>query len=216
MEVNIEDQVILGNEVQAIYEKANAEFPEVKLAELNILNAEKGIALSKANFYPTLTMSLGMNSVYQHRQGSTDFVPFTFSDQIDNNLGQSVVFSLNVPIFNRYQFRNNVNKAKVNHQKITYNLESERLRLRETIQSAYTDALAASKAYDAAVTSADAQKKAFDYSQERFSSGAINSYDFNQTKNNLINAQSQLIQSKYDFMFKLKVLEFYFGQPIFK
>ncbi|NQX99309.1 MAG: TolC family protein, partial [Flavobacteriales bacterium] len=125
----------------------------------------------------------------------------------------SIVFSLNIPIFNRYQFRSNVNKSKINVEKVQYNLESERLRLRETIQTAYTDALASSKSYDAAITSVTAQQKAFDYSQERFKAGAINSFDFNQTKNNLLNAQSQLIQSKYDFMFKLKVLEFYFGVP---
>ncbi len=216
MEVSINNQTILGNDVQAIYEKANAAFPEIKLAELNISSAEKSIALSKANYYPSLTMSLGMNTIYQHRQGQADFSPFLFSDQIDNNLGQSIIFSLNVPIFSRYQFRSNVNKAKVNYQKITLNLESEQLRLKETIQSAYTDARSASKAYDAASFSVEAQAKAFEYSQERFNSGAINSFDFNQSKNNLVNAQSQLIQSKYDFMFKLKVLEFYFGEPIFK
>ena len=76
-----------------------------------------------------------------------------------------------------------------------------------------SNALASSKSYDAATLSVDAQTKAFEYAQERFSVGAINSFDFNQTKNNLINAKSQLIQSKYDFMFKLKVLEFYYGVP---
>ncbi|MBL4668937.1 MAG: TolC family protein [Flavobacteriales bacterium] len=211
--VDIQNQAILSNDVGAIYNKANETFPEIKLAELNILNAEKSVKISRANFYPSLTASFGMNTAYQHRQSTTDFSPFLFSDQIDDNLGQSIVFSLNIPIFNRYQFRSNVNKSKINVEKVQYNLESERLRLRETIQTAYTDALASSKSYDAAITSVTAQQKAFDYSQERFKAGAINSFDFNQTKNNLLNAQSQLIQSKYDFMFKLKVLEFYFGVP---
>jgi len=211
--INVKDQAILGNSVTAIYDKANATFPEIKLAELNILSAEKSIKISRASFYPSFSVSFGMNTVYQHRQGTTDFSPFTFSDQIDDNLGQSVVFSLNIPIYNRYQFRANVNRSKINYQKIEYNLQSERLRLRETIQNAYTDAQASSKAYDAATISVEAQSKAFDYAQERFTVGAINSFDFNQAKNNLVNAQSQLIQSKYDFMFKLKVLEFYFGVP---
>lgn len=211
--IDIQNQEILGNGANAIYNKATESFPEIKLAELNILSAEKGVKISKANFYPSLTASFGLNTAYQHRQGTTDFAPFQFSDQIDDNLGQSVRFSLNIPIFNRYQFRSNVNKSKINVQKIQYNLESEKLRLRETIQTAYTDALASSKSYDAATTSVEAQQKAFDYSQERFKAGAINSFDFNQTKNNLVNAQSQLIQSKYDYMFKLKVLEFYFGVP---
>ena len=211
--VDVQNQAILGNSVTAIYDKANSTFPEIKLAELNILSAEKSIKIARANYYPSLVLSFGMNTAYQHRQSSVDVTPFLFSDQIDDNFGQSINLSLNIPIFNRYQFRSNVNKSKVNYQKIQYNLESERLRLRETIQTAYTDAHASSKSYDAATTSVEAQTKAFDYAQERFSVGAINSFDFNQTKNNLVNAQSQLIQSKYDFMFKMKVLEFYFGVP---
>jgi outer membrane protein len=211
--VDIQNQAILGNDVTAIYNKANEIFPEIKLAELNILSAEKSVKIAKANYYPSLTASFGLNTAYQHRQSTTDVSPFLFSDQIDDNLGQSISFSLNIPIFNRYQFRSNVNKSKINYEKIKYNLESERLRLQQTIQTAYTDALASSKSYDAATTSVEAQTRAFDYAQERFKAGAINSFDFNQTKNNLINAQSQLIQSKYDFMFKLRVLEFYYGVP---
>lgn len=211
--VDIQNQTILGNDVSTIYNKANESFPEIKLAELNILSAEKSVKIARASYYPSLTASFGMNTAYQHRQSTTDISPFLFSDQISDNLGQSVMFSLNIPIFNRYQFRSNVNKSKINYEKIKYNLESEQLRLQQTIQTAYTDALASSKSYDAATTSVGAQTKAFDYAQERFKAGAINSYDFYQIKNNLVNAQSQLIQSKYDFMFKLKVLEFYFGVP---
>lgn len=214
IDLDIQNQAVLSNDVGAIYNKAAETFPEIKLAELNILSAEKSVKISKANFYPSLTASFGLNTAYQHRQGTDDFSPFLFSDQIDDNMGQSVMISLNIPIFNRYQFRSNVNKTKINYQKIEYNLESEKLRLRETIQSAYTDALASSKSYDAATTSVTAQQKAFEYSQERFKAGAINSFDFNQTKNNLVNAQSQLLQSKYDYMFKLKVLEFYYGIPL--
>ncbi|MFB0925942.1 MAG: TolC family protein [Vicingaceae bacterium] len=211
--IDIQNQSILSNEVSTIYSKANETLPEIKLAELNILSADKSIQIAKANYYPSLSLSFGMNSAYQHRQSTTDISPFLFSDQIDDNLGQSISLSLNIPVFNRYQFRSAVNKSKINYQKVEYNLESERLRLKQTIQNAYTDALSSSKSYDAATISVEAQTRAFDYSQERFKAGAINSFDFNQNKNNLVNAQSQLIRSKYDFMFKLKVLEFYFGIP---
>ncbi|MGB0887493.1 MAG: TolC family protein [Vicingaceae bacterium] len=213
VDVDIQNQAILSNDVETIYNKANESFPEIKLAELNIMSAEKSIQMTKANYYPSLNLSAGMNTAYQHRQSTTDVSPFLFSDQIDDNLGKSISLQLNIPIFNRYQFRSAVNKSKINYQKIEYNLVSERLRLQQTIQNAYADALASSKSYDAATTSVEAQTKAFDYSQERFKAGAINSFDFNQTKNNLVNAKSQLIRSKYDFMFKLKVLEFYFGVP---
>ncbi|MCO6500557.1 MAG: TolC family protein [Vicingus serpentipes] len=209
--VDVQDQHILSNTANDIYNKANETFPEIKLAELNIQSASKSIQLSKASFYPTLTMSYGLNTIYQHRQGYPDFV--AYSDQLNDNLGNSLALSLNIPIFNRFQFRTNVNKAKITHQRVSYTLESERLRLKETIQTAYADALAASKAYDAATVSVEAQKEAFKYSRERFAAGAINSFDFNQTKNNLVAAESQLIRAKYDFVFKLKVLEFYYGIP---
>ena len=210
--VEISDQNILNNDVMEIYNKANESFPEIKLAELNIESAEKGVKIAKSNFYPSLSLNTGMSTIYQHRQGTTDFI--SFSDQLDQNLGQSLGLSLNIPIFNRYQFRTNVNKSKINYLRTEYLLEAERLRLRETIQTAYTDAKAASKSYESSKISVDAQTKAFNYADERYKAGAINSFDFNQTKNNLLNAQSQLIRSKYDFVFKLKVLEFYSGVPI--
>jgi len=210
--VGITDQSILSKDVTEIYSKANESFPEIKLAELNIESAEQSVKISKSSFYPTLSLNMGMSTAYQHRQGTTDF--FTFSDQLDQNLGKSVGLSLNVPIFNRYQFRTNVNKSKINYLKTEYSLESERLRLRETIQTAYTDANASLKTYEASTISVEAQTKAFNYADERYKNGAINSFDFNQAKNNLVNAQSQLIQNKYDFVFKLKVLEFYSGVPI--
>lgn len=213
IEIDVKNQAVLSNSAEKIYEKANSIFPEIKLAELNILNASKSIKIARASFYPSLTFNMGMNSVYQHQQSTTDVSPFLYSDQINDNFGQSMALTLNIPIFNRYQFRSGVNKSKINYKKITYNLESEQLRLRETIQTAYTDALAASKSFDAATESVEAQTLAFDYAQERFNNGVINSFDFNQTKNNLVNAKSQLIQNKYDFMFKLKVLEFYYGVP---
>ena len=210
--IDVGDETILGKNVSEIYNHANESFPEIKLAELNIEIAAQAIKISRANFYPTLSFNAGMSTVYQHRQGSTDFI--TFSDQLDQNLGKSFGLSLSVPIFNRFQFRTGVNRSKINFQKNEYFLESERLNLRSTIQTAYTDAQASSKSYDAAAISVESQTKAFDYAEERYKAGAINSFDFNQTKNNLVNAQSQLIRSKYDYVFKLKVLEFYSGVPI--
>jgi outer membrane protein len=211
IDITVDNENILANNVSVIYNKANETFPEIQLAELNILNAGESIKIARASYYPSLTLSYGFNTIYQHRQGYPDFI--NFSDQLEDNLGHSLIFSLNVPIFNRFLFKTNVNKSKINYQQIQYNLESERLRLRETVQTAYTDALASSKAYNASSIAVEALEEAFKYAQERLEVGAINSFEFNQTKNNLQSAQSELIRAKYDFVFKLKVLEFYFGEP---
>ncbi len=210
--VEATDQSILNTGIDEIFKKAEETFPEIKLADLNIKIAEKTIKISQSNYYPTLSLNVGMSTVYQHRQGSTDFI--TFSDQLDQNLGKSVGLSLNIPLFNRFQFRTTVSKNKIYYLKSEYSLTTEKLRLKETIQTAYTDAQASSKSFDAAVISVEAQNKAFDYANERYVVGAINSFDFNQIKNNLVSAQSQLIRAKYDFVFKLKVLQFYYGIPI--
>lgn len=210
--VEATDQSILSTGVDEIFKKAETTFPEIKLAELNIEIASKSIKIAQSRFYPTLTLNYGLSTIYQHRQGTTDFI--TFSDQLDQNLGNSVGLSLNIPLFNRFQFRTAVNKSKINYIKIEYALETEKLRLKETIQTAYTDAKASSKSYEAATFSVEAQNLAFNYANERYVVGAINSFDFNQAKNNLVNAQSQLIRAKYDYVFKLKVLQFYFGIPI--
>ncbi len=210
--VNNINQNILNNSIDAIYNKADASFPEIKLAELNISSTKEAISISQANYYPSLKLSYGFNTVYQHRQGFPDFR--NYSDQLRDNLGNSIALSLNIPIFNRYQFRTNVDKTKIRMQKSQLSLATEKLNLRSSIETAYTDALAASKSYDAAIKSVNAQQLAFDYAQEKFKVGSINSFDFNQSKNSLFSAKSNLIKAKYDFVFKIKILEFYYGIPL--
>lgn len=212
IEISSTNTVILSNSSTQIYEKAVISFPEIKAAELTIQSAEKGIQISKAQYSPSLSFNYGLNTTYQHRQGSTDF--FTFSDQLDNNLGHFLGLSLSVPIFNRFQVRTNITRAEINYQQAQYNLESEQLRLRESIQNAYTDAKLAAKTYEAAQLSVTAQTEAFNYEQEKFNEGITNAFDFNQIKNRLFLAQSQEVRAKFDYVFKTKVLEFYYGIPL--
>ncbi|MDT8411066.1 MAG: TolC family protein [Vicingaceae bacterium] len=202
---------IISNESSVIYEKAAISFPEIKAAELTIESAEKGVKISKANYLPSLSFNYSLSTVYQHQQGFSDF--FTHSEQLDNNLGHFLGLSLNIPIFNRFQFRTSVTRAEINMERAKNNLESEKLRLRESVQIAYTDAKSASKSFEASKKSVEAQNEAFKYAQERFQVGNMNAFDFNQTKNRLFTAESQLLRSKYDYTFKIKVLEFYYGVP---
>ncbi len=203
---------IIGNSSSDIYSKASTSFPEIKAAELTIESANKDIKISQANYYPSLTLSYGLSTVYQHRQGFVDFYPY--GDQLDNNLGHFVGLTLNIPLFNRFQYSTAVSKSKINFEQAQYSLESEKIKLRESIQVAYTDAKMASKTFEAAQKAVDANQEAFRYAQERFQVGNFNSYDFNQAKNRFFTAQSQQIRAKYDYTFKLKVLEFYYGIPL--
>lgn len=210
--IGSQDQVVFNQDVHSIYHNALSAFPEIKAAELNVDAASEGIQLSKSGFYPSLTMSYGINTVYQRVQGVPDV--FSFSEQLDNNLGNTLALSLNIPLFNKYQTKTTVAKTAINHQRMQNNLAQEQQLLKENVQRAYADALAASKAYDAAVVAANAAQTAFDFGRERLAEGALDAYAFNQIKNDLFVAQSQLIRAKYDYLFKVKVVEFYNGSSL--
>ena len=137
-----------------------------------------------------------------------------FFDQIDRNKGYAFGLSLNIPILNGFNASNNVRRAKINHEQQKYQLEQEELNLERTIHQVYADAVGALKLYDATKRSLEAREVSFEYAQERFDVGVLNSFDFSQIKNRLVQANSDFLRAKYDFIFRVKLLEFYYGIPV--
>ncbi len=135
-------------------------------------------------------------------------------DQFSLNDGHSFGLQLSVPIFNGFSISNNVKRNKINVERSKYLLEQEELNLESTVYQAFNDAKGALKAYEATVKTLSAREQAFDYSKERYNVGLLNAFDFSQSQNQFVAAQSDVVRAKYDFIFKLKVLEFYFGIPI--
>ncbi len=226
--IDISTVALLYNNTNEIFEKALGNQPEIKSAELGVANAETGIEIAKSDYLPSLSVSAGANTVYNHLQGTSDdfripdpnnagqtiLIKNGFFDQLDNNFGQFVSFNLNIPIFNRGQVKANVNRAKINQEIAKVTLSDQKLALREAIERAYINAKATLKEYEAAQKSVEAQQLSFDYAQERYNLGATNSFDFEQVRNRLVNAQATLTRAKYNFVFRTKVLEFYYGIPI--
>lgn len=228
----------------ALYLTALDIMPEIKSAEYSYYSAEKTRSLARGAYYPTLTMTGSVGSGYSGaNQIVTDreFIGFTpngntvngdpqmpvfspsflptfetkpFGDQLDDNFNRSFGFRLNIPIFNGMASRIGVQRAKLSVQSAELALEDTKLQLRQNIESAHNDAVAALKRYKAASKSVEALKLSFDYTQERFNVGLINSFDFNNEKNRLNNAQSELLQAKFDYIFRTKVLDFYQGKAI--
>ena len=229
VEINISSVALLYNNTEEIFSKAVENQPNIKSAELALQNSETGIEIAKSDFLPTLTLSAGINTVYSHRQGSEDdfFIPDPqnptgpnilvkngFWDQLENNLGEFVGIGLSIPVFSRGQVKANVNRAKINKEISQVDLDNEKRALRETVEQAYLNSKAALKEYEAAEKSVKAQELSFNFAQERYNLGATNSFDFEQVRNRYVNAQSDLIRAKYNFVFRTKVLEFYYGIPI--
>lgn len=207
-----------------VYDKALYIMPEIKRANLAIENADLGIEISKGAFLPTLSYNFGGNTFYNTIFGQPDqrfigtdtnglplYEPFGLSKQLDEQLSYNVGLSLNIPIFNRFQTKNNVAKSKINKEISQTRLENEKIQLRQTIEQAFLDSKAAAKTYEAAQISLAAQKEAFKNAQERYNFGTMTLFDFDQVRNRLVNAESALIRAKYDYLFKTKVLQFYYG-----
>jgi outer membrane protein len=137
-------------------------------------------------------------------------------DQFDNNKGHNFGLSLNVPILNGFSVRNNVERSKIALEKSKITLAQQELDLERNVYTAYTDAQGALKSYDAAVSAEEARSQSLTYAKERYEVGLINIFDLNQAQTLAVNAQSEVLRTKYDFIFKVKILEFYFGIPIYQ
>lgn len=140
--------------------------------------------------------------------------PLPTLEQFDKNKGQNFGLQLSVPIFNGLSVRNNVQRSKVNYEKAKLNFEQQELDLERNVFTAFTDTKAASKSYEAALVTLEARQLSFNYAKERYEVGLMNVFDFNQAQTLLVNAQSEVLRTKYDYIFRTKILEFYFGIPL--
>lgn len=206
-----------------VYIKALSTRPEIERSLLSIKNSDYNIEIAKGAFMPTVSYNLFAGSTYFHQFNNLDvFDPignllFTrtndnYFSQINDRFNYGATLSLSIPIFNRFQTKNRVTQAKINKKIAEYDLESEKLQLQQTIEQAFLDVKTALKTYEAAKVSLDAQQEAFKNAQESYNYGATSLFDFDLVRNRFVNAQATLIRSKYDYVFKTKVLEFYSGE----
>ncbi|MAX71189.1 MAG: transporter [Flavobacteriaceae bacterium] len=198
-----------------IAEKAKEEVNDVRIAQANLDIAQKDLEISRSNYSPSLSGFVQ----YSTRWASTQTNPFTgediaFIDQLYIFDGTSIGLQLSVPIFNGFSVRNNVERSKVAIERQKYQLEQTQLDLESTVYQAYNDAKNSKKAYEAALKTEEARRLAFEYAKERYDVGLSNAFDFNQSRTAYENSQSDVVRTKYDYIFRLKILEFYFGLPI--
>ncbi len=138
----------------------------------------------------------------------------TYVNQLDFNLRRFVQLSLNIPIFNNLQVRTNVATAKIGLERAQLNALNQRNVVRQNIEQAYLDAKSAAKSYEATQRQVAALQEAFKNTEVRYQAGAIDAVDYNQAQNDLNGAESDLVRTKYNYIFSLKVLDFYQGKPL--
>ncbi|HYQ56070.1 MAG TPA: TolC family protein [Draconibacterium sp.] len=188
--------------------------PEIKAAQLRVKSATKQLEIAKGSRYPSL--SFGANYYNQYNNQYKDFEGnrIDLGEQLSNNSRSSLGLTLSIPIFNRFQAKNNITTSQFQIADYEYQLQQTRNVLRRDIEQVYTNALAALNRYLASDKAVVSMKEAFRYTEEKFNVGMINSVEYNQSKTNLTNAQSDLLQAKYEYIFRTKILDFYNGVPI--
>lgn len=225
----IQESEVMLQTPQAVYSKAREERTEIKLAQANLEVAEQDVKVARSAYQPTLRGFYSLDT----RISYADYIDYVtpedggpptavfrsqppFWTQFWDNKGHAFGVQLSIPILNGFSVRNNVERAKVGLERSRLAFEQQELDLERNVYTAYTDAQGALRAYEAAVSANNARQQALEYARERYEVGLINVFDLNQAQTLAVTAQSEVLRTKYDFIFRTKILEFYFGIPIFQ
>jgi outer membrane protein len=222
-EIVVDSNTIVSGNIDDIYQQALSGRPEVKSSELKLSASEYDLKNARGGRYPSLSLSHSYSTQYTNlRQKVTGVDPVTgpiyedypFGEQIKDFKNFGLGFNLRVPILNGWQINKNVSNSKLALENSNYTLEATKKQLYKNIQQAYTDAASSLKKYAASSKAVVSSEESFRYSEQKFNVGLVTPVDYNAAKTQLLRAQSDLAQAKYEFIFKTKVLDFYKGIPI--
>ena len=196
---------------EAIYDEAVAVKPSVEAARLNVENAELSIARAKGAYLPSLSLNGGLGTNFYT---NSKYAAASFGDQIKNNFSQYVGLSLSIPIFQRFNTRNNVRTAQINYKNQQIQLESVKKALYKEIQQAYYNAVSAQARYSGSRESAASARQHYELTEEKYRVGKAGVADYNDARNNWLRAESEHIQARFQCLYQTKLLDFYRGRDL--
>ncbi|WP_168208674.1 TolC family protein [Chitinophaga sp. XS-30] len=229
---------------EMVFSAALASQPQYKSDEMMVKAAERTLASARGALYPSLRFNAGAGTNYANTNfqpfgplipkvdtiglvnvNGTDYnvvrpsvtsdvrrVPF--GDQLNNNFGQNIGLSLSIPLLNAWQLRGNVERAKIDIENKQLTLDINKQQLRQDVYTAHADAVGAFQKYQAAISTENASQKAYDFATKRYNVGLMNTVEYVTTQTNLFRAQIDRVSALYDYIFKIKLLEFYRDQRI--
>ncbi len=226
--------------VENAYNEAESFLPRIKGAEYTVEAEKEALKEAKGDIYPRLTLNVAYGSRYSSIRDrisdvDTTIAPFGFTEQddivytsqpspvyedypflnqLEDNANSSIMFNLSIPIFNGWQTRRKISNARVNVLNAQYQLEDKKNRLYKEIQNAHSDAIAAWKRYISSEKTVESMEETFSYTEQKFEVGLVNSVEYNTAKKDLTKAESDLLQAKYEYIFKSRILDFYQGKPL--
>lgn len=226
-----------------VYDLALKNLPQQRFNDLKLKAAEKNAAAAKASMLPSLAAFVSLGSNYNNKSqvvtgftpkispigsvnvGGTDYIvtapsgtanfsKSSFANQLSDNFRQGIGLSLTVPIFNGGQLKSNYERSKLNINTIQLQQQQDNLKLKQDIYTAYNAALIALEKLNASKKSAAINELNLNYATKRFNVGVLGTFDLITTQNNLLRAKLELAQNNIDYIFKMKVLEFYKGMGL--
>ncbi|GJQ06677.1 transporter [Capnocytophaga cynodegmi] len=203
LEIPITD--ILSKTPTEILERAKEVTQDVKIAQTNVDLAESNLKLARSAYSPRLSAQWGYNSRWSKNY------PENFWRQIDQNKGMYAGLSLTIPVFNGFSTVGNIKRQEINLLRSQWNKQQAELTIEKNVYQAYTDASNAKKLFEATEKTLQAKKQSYVYANERHAVGLMNTFDFNQAKYQYENAENESIRAKYQYIFKIKVLQYYFN-----
>ncbi len=198
----IRESTLLASD--AVYESALVNRPIIRSMQYRIESSEKELLMTRSQLYPSLSFGANMGTGY-YKMSGRDNDPF--GTQLRNNISNSLGFSLRIPIFNRFQVKNNIHIAELAIANTRLEMDKTKLELRKQIEQAYYNAVGARSRWEAAQKSVTASNEAYRFAEEKYRNGRANAYELFLAKNNQTQAMGEEAQAKYEYAFRLKIIE---------
>lgn len=237
------EDLVVDQSRDEIFDIAKQTMPEIRASQLRIQSTRYGVRAAKGSLFPRLSLTGQINTNFSSAQeavfyGDNTFttVPtgatvngdpvvvqrengvyrntYGYADQFQDNIYKTLGFSLSIPIFNGYSTRSSIRRSVIQHRQAEITANETEQTLRQSVETAYNDALSSSKTYNASLRQVQAREEAYRMMDQRLQAGSANSFEVQVSQNSLFQAQTDLARAKYDFIFKKKVLDFYQGKTL--
>ena len=209
----VEIEEILLDTPERIYADAVDVRPAVQAEEIRLKGTERSLKIAQAAQYPSLNLSGGVGSNY-YTTSNAAYPQDTFWNQLSHNFSPYIGVSMNIPIFTRFQTRNNIRSARLNQERQQIQLDKTRQSLYKEIQQAWSNAVAAQAKYRSSSEASTAAEDAFRLTQAKYENGKATITEFNESRNQLLKTRSDRVQATYEYLFQSRLLDFYRGSTL--
>ena len=202
-----------GGNTDDIYASAQS-MPVIQSARLALEKGDLDLRTAQGQYWPKISLSASYGTFYSSSSYAPDGSTYPFFEQFRDNINPAISIGLSIPIFNNWTVRTNVKNARLSRQSLELDLRIRQQELYKEIQTAVTEAGTYLRQMEAAMANVSSMEESFRYVEEKFNAGALNGTDYTVARTNLFKARSEYIQAKYQYVFQLKIIDYYKGLPL--